>query len=119
MTVTDVEVSEDYRKRLDSVIPKDLPPEVDIFDEHAARRGLHLNKAGHSLRDEHQRRLFHEDQERWMEQFGLDDEEQDLLRRLDWIGMWRHGMSIYVMVKLAAVTGTTLPQIGKQMKEAQ
>jgi protocatechuate 4,5-dioxygenase alpha chain len=119
MTLADVEITEEYRKRLESIIPKDLPPEVDIFDEHAARRGFRLNRAGYSLKDEHQRTLYKEAQERWMEQFGLDEEERDLIRRLDWIGMWRHGMSIYVMVKLAAVTGTALPQIGKQMKEAQ
>jgi hypothetical protein len=119
MSVADVEVTDDYRKRLGSIIPRDLPPEVDIFDEHAARKGFRLNKAGHSLTNEHQRRLFKENQERWMDQFGLDEEERELIRHLDWIGMWRHGMSIYVMVKLAAVTGTTLPEIGKQMKEAQ
>lgn len=119
MTATDVEITDDYRKRLEAIIPGNLPPEVDIFDEHAARRGFRLNKAGYSLKAEEQRQLFRDDQERWMDQFGLDEEERGLLRHLDWIGMWRHGMSIYVMVKLAAVTGTGLPQIGKQMKEAQ
>jgi hypothetical protein len=112
-------LTDEYYQRLNAIIPNDLPPGVDIFDEHAARQGLRLNKAGYSLKDEHQRTLYREDQERWMDQFALDDEERSLLRNLDWIGMWRHGMSIYVMVKLAAVTGTGLPQIGKQMKEAQ
>jgi gallate dioxygenase len=53
-----------------------------------------------------------------MEQFGLTDEEKDLMRRRDWIGLWRAGMTIYVMVKLSGVTGTPLPEIGKQMREA-
>jgi gallate dioxygenase len=53
-----------------------------------------------------------------MEQFGLTGEERDLLRRRDWIGLWRGGMTIYVMVKLSGVTGTPLPEIGKQMREA-
>ena len=54
----------------------------------------------------------------WMEQFGLTDEEKDLVRRRDWIGLWRAGMSIYVMVKLLGVTGVTLPEVGKQMRES-
>ncbi len=53
-----------------------------------------------------------------MEQFGLTDEEKELMRRRDWIGLWRRGMSIYVMVKLSGVTNTALPEIGKQMRES-
>ncbi len=60
-----------------------------------------LNKAGHSLKDAGQRELFARDEEAWMDQFGLTDEERALLRARDWIGLWRHGMSIYVMVKLS------------------
>jgi len=40
------------------------------------------------------------------------------VRRRDWIGLWRGGMSIYVMVKLSGVTGTPLPEIGRQMRES-
>ena len=54
-----------------------------------------------------------------MDQFGLTDEEQRLCARRDWIGLWRGGMSIYVMVKLSGVTGTPLPEIGRQMREAE
>lgn len=112
------ELTADYLDRLDAVQPKNLPPELDLFDETTATRGTRLNKAAYSLKDEHQRRLFAEDEERWMEQFGLTDEEKDLIRRRDWIGLWRNGMSIYVMVKLSGVTETPLPEIGKQMRES-
>jgi hypothetical protein len=40
------------------------------------------------------------------------------MRNRDWIGLWRRGMSIYVMVKLLGVTGTSLPEVGKQMRES-
>ena len=112
------ELSQDYLERLDAVQPKNLPPDLDLFDEHTATRGVRLNKAAYSLKDEQQRQLFDEDEERWMDQFALTDEEKELLRRRDWIGLWRHGMSIYVMVKLSGVTGTALPEIGKQMRES-
>ncbi len=112
------ELTQDYLERLDRVVPRALPDDLDLFDEETARRGVRLNKAAYSLKDEEQRRLFLADQERWMEQFGLTDEEKELVRRRDWIGLWRSGMSIYVMVKLSGVTETPLPEIGKQMRES-
>ncbi len=115
---TTAELSADYLRRLAAVQPHDLPPELDLFDESTARRGLRLNKAAYSLKDEHQRDLFAQDEEAWMAQFDLTDAERELVRSRDWIGMWRGGMSIYVMVKLSGVTKTPLPEIGRQMRES-
>jgi protocatechuate 4,5-dioxygenase alpha chain len=112
------ELTHDYLERLERVVPRDLPEDLDLFDEDTARRGIRLNRAAYSLKDEHQRRLFADDEERWMDQFGLTDAERELVRRRDWIGLWRAGMSIYVMVKLSGVTDTPLPEIGKQMRES-
>jgi protocatechuate 4,5-dioxygenase alpha chain len=112
------ELDDDYLARLEKVVPRNLPQDVDLFDEEASRRGIRLNRAAYSLKDEQQRRLFAEDEERWLDQFALTDEEKDLVRRRDWIGLWRSGMSIYVMVKLSGVTNTPLPDIGKQMRES-
>ena len=113
-----MELTQDYLDRLDAVQPKDLPPTLDLFDEETSRRGMRLNKAAYSLKHEEQRELFAADEERWLDQFGLTSEERELLRARDWIGLWRHGMSIYVMVKLLGVTGTALPEVGKQMRES-
>jgi protocatechuate 4,5-dioxygenase, alpha chain len=118
MTNAQTELDADYLERLRRVQPHDLPPELDLFDEHTARRGIRLNRAAYSLKDAPQRDLFHADEERWMSQFGLTDEERDLVRTRDWIGLWRAGMSIYVMVKLSGVTKTPLPEIGRQMRES-
>lgn len=117
-TTNDPELTPDYLERLERVVPRNLPEDLDLFDEGTVRRGVRLNKAAYSLKDEHQRKLFAEDEERWMEQFELTDEERELVRRRDWIGLWRAGMSIYVMVKLSGVTDTPLPEIGKQMRES-
>jgi hypothetical protein len=112
------ELTTDYLERVEAVQPRDLPPDLDLFDEQTASRGIRLNKAAYSLKDAAQRELFARDEEAWMDQFGLTDEEKDLMRRRDWIGLWRGGMSIYVMVKLSGVTSTPLPEIGKQMRES-
>ena len=113
-----MELTQDYLDRLDAVQPKNLPPELDLFDEETATRGMRLNKAAYSLKDAHQRELFERDEEAWMAQFGLTDAEKALMRARDWIGLWRAGMSIYVMVKLLGVTDTPLPDVGRQMRES-
>jgi protocatechuate 4,5-dioxygenase, alpha chain len=115
---TATELTEDYLERLDAVQPRDLPAELDLFDEATATRGIRLNKAAYSLKHAEQRELFGRDEEAWMDQFGLTAEERELLRARDWIGLWRGGMTIYVMVKLSGVTGVPLPEIGRQMKES-
>jgi protocatechuate 4,5-dioxygenase alpha chain len=112
------ELSQDYLRRLDAVQPKNLPPDLDLFDEQSATRGIRLNKAAYSLKDAEQRELFARDEDAWMDQFGLTDEEKDLMHKRDWIGLWQNGMSIYVMVKLSGVTNVALPEIGKQMRES-
>jgi protocatechuate 4,5-dioxygenase alpha chain len=115
------ELTPEYLERLAKVQPdpEALPEELDLFYEQTAMRGVRLNKAAYSLKDERQRELFARDEEAWMEQFGLTADERKLVRARDWIGLWRAGMSIYVMVKLSGVTGTPLPEIGKQMRESR
>ena len=58
-----MELTQDYLQRLDAVQPKNLPPDLDLFDEETATRGMRLNKAAYSLKDAHQRELFERDEE--------------------------------------------------------
>ena len=118
MTDATDELTPEYLERLANVEPRNLPDDLDLFHEDTATRGIRLNRAAYSLKHPAQRELFARDEEAWMEQFALTDQEKDLMRRRDWIGLWRRGMSIYVMVKLSGVTSTPLPEIGKQMREA-
>jgi protocatechuate 4,5-dioxygenase, alpha chain len=112
------ELSQDYLDRLRATQPHDLPPELDLFDERAARSGLRLNRAAYSLKHPEQRDLFASDEEAWMDGFDLTQDERRLVRDRDWIELWRRGMSIYTMVKLIGVTGTPLVEIGRQMRES-
>ena len=108
-TATD-ELTPEYLERLARVEPSDLPPDLDLFHERTARLGIRLNRAAYSLKHAEQRELFHRDEEAWMDQFGLTEEERRLMRERDWIGLWRAGMSIYVMVKLSGVTAFPCPR---------
>src|SRR3954468_16452303 len=98
MTSTTDELTQDYLDRLAAVQPSDLPDDLDLFDEQTATRGIRLNKAAYSLKHAQQRELFAKDEEAWMDQFGLTPDERELMRTRDWIGLWRAGMTIYVMV---------------------
>jgi protocatechuate 4,5-dioxygenase, alpha chain len=120
VTSTTNELTPDYLERLAKVHPDPdaLPEDLDLFYEQTAMRGIRLNKAGYSLKDEQQRERFAQDEDAWMDQFGLTEQERALIRTRDWIGLWRAGMSIYVMVKLSGVTRTPLLEIGKQMRES-
>src|SRR4051812_50227761 len=99
MTSTTDELTQDYLDRLARVQPSDLPDDLDLFYEDTAMRGIRLNKAAYSLKHPEQRELFERDEEAWMEQFGLTDEEKDLMRRRDWIGLWRGGVRLFVLGK--------------------
>jgi hypothetical protein len=112
------ELSQDYLDRLRATQPRDLPAELDLFDERAARSGLRLNRAAYSLKHPAQRDLFASDEEAWMDGFDLTQDERRLVRDRDWIELWRRGMSIYTMIKLIGVTGTPLVEIGRQMRES-
>jgi protocatechuate 4,5-dioxygenase alpha chain len=112
------ELSQDYLDRLRATQPRDLPAELDLFDERAARSGLRLNRAAYSLKHPAQRDLFASDEEAWMDGFDLTQNERRLVRERDWIELWRRGMSIYTMIKLIGVTGTPLVEIGRQMRES-
>src|SRR3954454_5886817 len=94
MTSTTDELTQDYLDRLARVQPSDLPDDLDLFYEDTATRGIRLNKAAYSLKHPEQRELFASDEEAWMDQFGLTDEEKDLMRRRDWIGLWGGGRTI-------------------------
>jgi gallate dioxygenase len=118
MTSATDELTPDYLERLAKVQPRELPDDLDLFYEETAMRGIRLNKAAYSLKHADQRALFAANETAWMDQFGLTDEERDLMAKRDWIGLWRAGMTIYVMVKLSGVTGTPLPEIGRQMRES-
>ena len=111
------ELSPDYLRRLAATQPRNLPPELDLFDEETSRAGLRLNKSAYSLKHPEQRELFARDEDAWMGQFGLADDERRMVRDRDWIELWRRGMSIYTMIKLIGVTGTPLVEIGRQMRE--
>jgi gallate dioxygenase len=68
-------------------------------------KGYRLNKFLHSLTNPEWRRQFRENPEALFATSGLTDEEQRLVRELDWRGMIHYGVIFFMLEKLGAVVG--------------
>ena len=74
-------------------------------------KGFRINHFLHSLTDPKVRMAFKEDEEAVLAAADLSDEERDLIRRRDWIGMIQYGVIFFMLEKLGAVTGVPNPAI--------
>jgi gallate dioxygenase len=79
-------------------------------------KGFRINNLLHSLIDPEARRKFRDDEEACLADADLTDEERDLIRRRDWIGMIRYGAIFFMLEKLDAVTGVGNIDIYAAMK---
>ena len=98
-------------------IDKDRPiPDTMVFDGHRSRQGYRLNKFSMSLADAANREAFKADEEGFMARSDLSDAEKDLIRQRDYRGMIEAGGNIYMIIKIGAVVGQGLYQIGAQQR---
>jgi len=74
-------------------------------------KGFRINHFLHSLTDPKVRKAFKADEEATLAAADLSDEERDLIRRRDWIGMIHYGVIFFMLEKLGAVTGVSNPAI--------
>lgn len=79
-------------------------------------KGFRINRFLHSLVDPAVRADFKRDEEASLAAADLTDEERDLIRRRDWIGMIRYGAIFFMLEKLGAVTGVGNIHIYAAMK---
>lgn len=79
-------------------------------------KGFRINRFLHSLIDPAVRSRFQQDEEATLQAADLSDEERDLIRQRDWIGMIRYGVIFFMLEKLGAVTGVGNIHIYAAMK---
>jgi gallate dioxygenase len=79
-------------------------------------KGYRINHFLHSLVEPAMRKRFLADEEGLMAESDLTDEERDLIRRRDWIGMIHYGVIFFMLEKLGAVTGVGNIHIYAAMK---
>jgi gallate dioxygenase len=79
-------------------------------------KGFRINHFLHSLTDPEVRKAFRDDEEACLAAADLSDEERELIRSRDWIGMIRYGVIFFMLEKLGAVTGVGNIHIYAAMK---
>jgi len=79
-------------------------------------KGFRINKFLHSLIDPKVRDEFKKNEEATLAAADLSDEERELIRSRDWIGMIRYGVIFFMLEKLGAVTGVGNIHIYAAMK---
>jgi protocatechuate 4,5-dioxygenase alpha chain len=91
-------------------------PDTVIFDGRQSRRGYRLNRFCLTLTKPENRAAMKEDADGYMAECGLTEAEQDLVRGRDYLGMIEAGGNIYLIMKLGAVNGDGLYQMGAQQR---
>lgn len=86
------------------------------FSLESSARAYRLNQFLHELVVPEVRKAFVADPEGAFQSAGLTELERDLVRRRDWLGMIRYGVTFFVLEKLGAVLGISNPQIYASMR---
>ncbi|AML58902.1 Protocatechuate 4,5-dioxygenase beta chain [Serratia rubidaea] len=77
------------------------------FTHARSLKALRINRFLHRLIQPDWRARFLEQQQALFDQAALSDEEQRMLRELDWRAMIRYGVSFFLLEKLGAVVGSS------------
>ena len=86
-----------------------------MFDADRAREGYHLNQFCISLRQAGNRDALKADQELYLAQFPMSDEQRQAVRDRDWNRLLELGGNIYYTSKLAAFDGITFQDLAAKM----
>ncbi|HEX7381290.1 MAG TPA: protocatechuate 4,5-dioxygenase subunit alpha [Nevskiaceae bacterium] len=89
-------------------------PGTTIFDGSLARRGYALNRMCFSFNSADNREAFREDEEGYMAQYGLTDEQKAAVRSRNVLQMIAAGGHIYYLAKLAGIFGLDVQDLGAQ-----
>lgn len=83
-----------------------------IFTGPMSQKGYALNKLGASLMLDEACSAFKNDEESYMSQFDLSEEQKQLIRDRNWIGCVQGGSNIYFLYKITTVFGDSLYKLG-------
>jgi protocatechuate 4,5-dioxygenase, alpha chain len=91
--------------------------DTNIFDSAQTRLGYRLNKFAMSLTRPENREAFLADEESALSASDLTEQEKQLIRDRDWRAILEdHGGNIYMIMKIGAVVGAGLYQIGAHQR---
>lgn len=87
-------------------------PGTTLFDGKMAMKGYALNKMCYSFNKADNRDAFKADEEGYMAQYGLNDEQKTAVRNRDVLGMIAAGGNIYYLAKLAGIFKLSVQDVG-------
>lgn len=91
------------------------PPSTFIFTGEICSRSYALNRFAFAFKDPGHRRRFEQASEALMQEFGLTEEQKDLVRRHDWTGLVAGGGHHFNIIKIAAAVGESHLHVGAHM----
>ena len=89
-------------------------PGTTFFDGEQAMKGYALNKMCYSFNKAENREAFLADQEAYMEQFGLNEQQKQAIRDKVVLDMIAAGGNIYYLAKFAGIFGLNVQDVGAQ-----
>ena len=92
------------------------PPRSHVFDGMRSMRGYRINALAQSMRHAQNREAFLADETGYMTKMALTPQEQELVRKRDWLGLQAAGGNQYALVKLGGALGINLVHQGAQMR---
>ena len=86
--------------------------ETPLFDRKTSIRGYKLNKMAMSLGEPHNRQAFKDNEEAFLDSYGLDSETKAAVMARDWREMVRLGGNLFFILKISAIDPTPIVAIG-------
>ncbi len=92
-------------------------PGTCVFTGEKSQQGLKLNRFAYSLHEAKNREAFNKDPEAYMDSHGLSAWEKQKINEKDYKALVEEGGgSIYMLIKLGAVNGDGLADMGAQQR---
>ncbi len=92
-------------------------PGTTIFDTDQAAMGYHLNMFAMSLKDEENREKFKADENAYLDQWPMTEDQKQAVRDRDFNRILALGGNIYYCAKIGATDGLNYVQIVSSMTE--
>ena len=89
-------------------------PGTPLFDSRMAMKGYALNKMCYSFNEAKNREQFKSDEEAYLRQYGLNEEQKTAIRNRNVLQLIAAGGNIYYLAKFAGILGLDVQDIGAQ-----
>ena len=90
-------------------------PGTFVFDAERSRQGYHINMFCMSLLKAENRKAFKENEEKYLDQYPLTQEQRESILKRQWNRMLELGGNIYFTAKLGATDGLSFQQVASRM----